>query len=158
MSLRKRLWKDVLREEPDCSLPCPITGSPIPCSEYHEMYHQVLDQFDELMFDDYFIIGPNNPFTYEFTDTDAKDNFVEWLQDEGIMDDWKTIQEGWGSKQERKEHKKRLDTETRKRKIVAQLRVSIRKLEIELDQGKCKSVRKAEMKLEKMRKRLSELN
>ena len=127
------------------------------------MYGAVMNQFDELMFDDYFMVAPNNPFCYEFADSEARDSLIEWFQDEGLLQEWKIIEEGWSSKEEKEAYKKNtyvkkvIDAKAKSLKIVAQLQVSIIAAEKELADGTCKSVRKTEMKLEKMREKLREL-
>jgi len=108
------------------------------------------------MFDDYFHHSPTNCSIYEFSDGEAKQDFVEWLQEEGCMEQLSIIKEGWGSKEEKVRHQRKEKAKPSQERLRAQLETSILLLEQRIREGKCSSQRQAETKLERMKNKLLE--
>jgi hypothetical protein len=170
-STKNITWQDVLDHHQESMFPCPITGAPTALDAYKEQYSVVMKQFngaDGIMYvSEYFIRSPLNYAQWEFADPEAREDFIEMCQEEGVLEEWKTIQAGdkngsrkqsntreW--KQMVQKPKKKISAEERDTKIRDSLLATVKRLEKELASGNLGGAKelKTRQKLDRIKEKL----
>lgn len=152
MNATKITWQNILDNFPEAMFPCPITGGFVALEAYKDQYSVVMKQFDGadgvMYISEYFQRSPLNYAQWEFADTEAREDFIEMCQEEGCLEEWKTIQAGdkkgprqkgntkeW-KKMVSREPKKKISNEELDKKIRDSLLKTVARLEEEIASGK----------------------
>ena len=150
------IWRDFKVVKNGCTIECPITGGMVDLESYEALYGPTLNTIEYM--DEYFELTHVGGIHWVFRSREVQAEFVKMCQEDGCMEEWKIIKEGWENKKCKEDHRKQekhrkvLSDAEKSAKVLASLDSSILKARDLLNCGKGDRT-----KLERMLQRREEL-